>query len=85
MHCFRDLRFTLIFWESLREALGTKMKLSFAYHPKTNSHTERTIQCLEDLLRARVLEKEGNWNNYFPLINFTYNNNYYSSIIIAPF
>lgn len=52
----RDPRFTSRFWESLQEALGTKMKLSYVYHPHTNGQTERTIKSLEDLLRACVLE-----------------------------
>jgi len=52
----RDLRFTSKFWESLQPALGTKLRLSSAYHPQTDGQTERTIQSLEDLLRACVLE-----------------------------
>ena len=46
----RDLRFTSQFWTSLHEALGTKLKLSLAYHLQTDGQTERTIQTLEDLL-----------------------------------
>ncbi|MCI10571.1 retrotransposon protein, partial [Trifolium medium] len=53
----RDPRFTSRFWESLQEALGTKLRLSSAYHPQTNGQTEKTIQSLEDLLRACVLEQ----------------------------
>lgn len=53
----RDLRFTSRFWESLQEALGLKLRLSLTYHPQTDSQIERTIQSLEDLLRACVLEK----------------------------
>jgi len=52
----RDPRFTSKFWESLQAALGTKLRLSSAYHPQTDDQTERTIQSLEDLLRACVLE-----------------------------
>ncbi|XP_058756624.1 uncharacterized protein LOC131629841 [Vicia villosa] len=53
----RDPRFTSDFWKSLQEALGSKLRLSSAYHPQTDGQTERTIQSLEDLLRACVLEK----------------------------
>ncbi|MCI43616.1 retrotransposon protein, partial [Trifolium medium] len=53
----RDPRFTLRFWESLQEALGTKLRLSSAYHSQTDGQSERTIQSLEDLLRACVLEQ----------------------------
>ena len=52
----RDLRFTSKFWEILQAALGTKLRLSSAYHPQTDGQTERTIQSLEDFLRASVLE-----------------------------
>jgi hypothetical protein len=59
--------------------------LSSAYHPQTDGQTERTIQSLEDLLRACVLEKGGSWDCYLPLIEFTYNNSFHSSIGMAPF
>jgi len=39
-----------MFWESLQAALGTKLRLSSAYHPQTDGQTESTIQSLEDLL-----------------------------------
>ena len=52
----RDLRFTSKFWEILQAALGTKLRLSSAFHPQTDGQTERTIQSLEDFLRASVLE-----------------------------
>ena len=55
----RDPIFTSRFWESLNRALGTKVRLSSAYHPQTDGQTERTIQSLEDLLRACVLEQKG--------------------------
>ena len=81
----RDPRFTSKFWEGLQRALGTKLRLSSAYHPQTDGQTERTIQSLEDLLRACVLEKGGAWDCYLPLIEFTYNNSFHSSIGMAPF
>ena len=81
----RDPRFTSKFWESLQAALGTKLRLTFAYHPQTDGQTERTIQSLEDLLRACVLEQGVNWVECLPLIEFTYNNSFHSSIGMAPF
>lgn len=71
--------------EGLQEALGTKLSRSSAYHPQTDGQIERTIQSLEDLLRACVLEKGGAWDSYLPLIEFTYNNSFHSSIGMAPF
>ncbi|GAU51866.1 hypothetical protein TSUD_416500 [Trifolium subterraneum] len=81
----RDPKFTSRFWESLQEALGTKLRLSSAYHPQTDGQSERTIQSLEDLLRACVLEQGENWDSCLPLIEFTYNNSFHSSIGMAPF
>ena len=76
----RDPRFTSRFWEGLQRAFGTNLRLSSAYHPQTDGRTERTIQSLEDLLRACVLEQGGSWESYLPLIEFTYNNSFHSSI-----
>ena len=81
----RDPRFTSRFWESLHKALGTKLRLSSAYHPQTDGQSERTIQSLEDLLRACVLEHSGSWDQFLPLIEFTYNNSFHSSIGMAPY
>jgi hypothetical protein len=81
----RDPRFTSKFWESLQVALGTKLRLSSAYHPQTDGQTEMTIQCLEDLLRACVLEQGVSWIECLPLIEFTYNKSFHSSIRMASF
>ncbi|KAI3704089.1 hypothetical protein L1987_74302 [Smallanthus sonchifolius] len=81
----RDSRFTSRFWQSLQSALGTRLGLSTAYHPQTDGQTERTIQTLEDMLRACVIDFGGNWNFHLPMIEFSYNNSYHTSINMAPF
>ena len=43
-----------------------------------------TIKTLEDILRSCVIDINGNWYNHLPLIEFFYNNSYYSSISMAP-
>ncbi|GJR13387.1 putative reverse transcriptase domain-containing protein [Tanacetum coccineum] len=55
----RDSRFTSRFWQSMQEALGTRLDMSTAYHPLTDGQSERTIQTLEDMLRACVLDFGG--------------------------
>ena len=40
---------------------------------------------LEDMLRGCVMEFTGSWDRYVPLIEFFYNNNYQSSIGMAPY
>ena len=52
----RDPRFTSRFWPKLQKALGTSLHFSTAFHPQTDGQSERTIQTLEDMLRACVLE-----------------------------
>ncbi|GJX40818.1 putative reverse transcriptase domain-containing protein [Tanacetum coccineum] len=74
-----DSRFTSRFWESMQEALGTRLDMSMAYHPQTDGQSERTIQNLEDMLRACVLDFGGSWDVHLPLVEFSYNNSYHSS------
>ncbi|GKE15632.1 putative reverse transcriptase domain-containing protein, partial [Tanacetum coccineum] len=65
--------------------LGTLLDMSTAYHPQTDGQSERTIQTLEDMLRACVLDFRNGWDRYLPLIELSYNNNYHTSIKAAPF
>ena len=52
----REPRFTSNFWKAFQKALGTRVNMSTAYHPQTDGQYERTIQTLEDMLRACVLD-----------------------------
>ncbi|GKA16512.1 putative reverse transcriptase domain-containing protein [Tanacetum coccineum] len=54
--CDHDPRFALNFWRSLQKALGTSLDMSSAYHPQTDGQSERTIQTLEDMLRACAID-----------------------------
>nr|GEV46380.1 putative reverse transcriptase domain-containing protein [Tanacetum cinerariifolium] len=56
-----------------------------AYHPEIDGQSERTIQTLEDMLRAFVTDFEKGWDKHLPLIEFSYNNSYHISIKAAPF
>ncbi|GKB45985.1 putative reverse transcriptase domain-containing protein, partial [Tanacetum coccineum] len=67
----------------IQEALGIQLDMSTAYHPYTDGQSERTIQILEDMLRACVLDFGGSWDIHLSLVEFSYNNNYYSSISYA--
>ena len=81
----RDPRFTSRFWLSLQRELGTKLNFSTAFHPQTDGQSERTIQTLEDMLRACILEFRGSWDEHVALMEFAYNNQYHSSIDMAPY
>ncbi|GJU01922.1 putative reverse transcriptase domain-containing protein [Tanacetum coccineum] len=81
----RDGRFTSRCWQTVQKALGTRLDMSTAYHPQTDGQSEHTIQTLEDMLRACVIDFGGSWDVYLPLAEFSYNNSYHSSIRCAPF
>ncbi|GKE16359.1 putative reverse transcriptase domain-containing protein, partial [Tanacetum coccineum] len=81
----RDPRFASRFWRTLQKALGTSLDMSTTYHPKTDGQSERTIQTLEDMLRACVIDFGKGWVNHLPLFEFSYNNSYHASIKAAPF
>nr|GEV35660.1 putative reverse transcriptase domain, ribonuclease H-like domain protein [Tanacetum cinerariifolium] len=73
-------------WErSFQKALGTHLDMSTAYYPQTDGQSERTIQTLEDMLRACVIDFGDYWDRHLPLIEFSYNNSYHTSIKAAPF
>ena len=81
----RDSRFQSHYWQSLMESLGTKLNFSTAYHPQTDGQSERTIQILEDPLRACILDYGGCWEDYLHLAEFSYNNSFQASLEMAPY
>nr|GFA07569.1 reverse transcriptase domain-containing protein [Tanacetum cinerariifolium] len=83
--CDHDGRFTSNFWKSFQKALGTNICMSTAYHPETDGQSDRTIQTLEDMLRACVIDFGKGWVKHLPLAEFSYNNSYHASIKAAPY
>ena len=81
----RDPRFTSRFWSSLQDAMRTRLHFSTTFHPRTDGQLERTIQTLEDMLRACVIKFKGSWDTHLSVMEFAYNNSYQSSIGMAPF
>ena len=82
---YRESRFVSAFWQSFQNSMGTRLQFSTAYHPQTDGQSERTIQTLEDLLRASVMDFGREWDEHLALYEFAYNNSYHSSIEMAPF
>nr|GEX95335.1 putative reverse transcriptase domain-containing protein [Tanacetum cinerariifolium] len=78
--CDRDLRFVSNFWKSFLKALGTSLDMSTAYHLQTDRQSDGTIQTLEDMLCAYVIDFGKGWVNHLPLVEFSYNNSYHASI-----
>ncbi|GJR16930.1 putative reverse transcriptase domain-containing protein, partial [Tanacetum coccineum] len=74
-------------WRAFQQALGTR---TLTWIPACQladamDHSERTIQTLEDMLRACVIDFGNGWERHLPLIEFSYNNSYHASIKAAPF
>nr|GEU94373.1 reverse transcriptase domain-containing protein [Tanacetum cinerariifolium] len=70
---------------AFQKAMGTQLDMSTTYHPETDGQSERTIQTLEDMLRACVIDFGNGWERHLPLVEFSYNNSYHASIKVAPF
>ncbi|GJU98794.1 putative reverse transcriptase domain-containing protein [Tanacetum coccineum] len=71
--------------EVTSECFGTSLDMSTVYHPQIDRQSERTIQTLEDMLRACAINFGKGWVNHLPLGEFSNNNSYHASIKAAPF
>ena len=65
--------------------MGTTLHFSTTFHPQIDGQSERTIQTLEDMHWACVLEFKGSWVLHLSLVEFTYNNIYQTNIGMAPY
>nr|GEX17748.1 reverse transcriptase domain-containing protein [Tanacetum cinerariifolium]GEY01188.1 reverse transcriptase domain-containing protein [Tanacetum cinerariifolium] len=74
----RDSHFT-------QEAVRMNFVMSTAYHPQMDGQNKRTIQTLEDMLHACVIDFGSSWDRHFPLVEFSYNNSYHTSIKDEPY
>nr|GEV09145.1 reverse transcriptase domain-containing protein [Tanacetum cinerariifolium] len=71
--------------KTVQKALGTRLDMIMAYHPQTDGQSEHTIQTLKGMLRVCVIDFGGRWDVHLPLVEFSYNNSYHSSIsLIGP-
>jgi hypothetical protein len=80
----QESQFVAHFWEQLHASLERHLIHSLAYHPLTDSQTERVNQILEDKLRACVMEYPESWDKNLPWAEFSYNNSYQESLKMAP-
>ncbi|GJW45337.1 putative reverse transcriptase domain-containing protein [Tanacetum coccineum] len=78
-------KLTRLYMKEIVARHGTQLNLSTAYHPQTDGQSERTIQTLEDMLRACMIDFRNGWDRHLPLVEFLYNNSYHTSIKVAPF
>ncbi|GKD93948.1 putative reverse transcriptase domain-containing protein [Tanacetum coccineum] len=70
---------------SFQKDLCTDLSMSTVYHPETDGQSERTIQTLEDMLRACVIDFGKGWVKHLPLAEFSYKNSYHASIKATPY
>src|SRR5215469_8845125 len=78
-------QFVRAFTEELYQLLGIKIAASTAYHPQTDGQTERVNQELKQYLRVFISERQNDWSNLLPLMEFQYNNHVHSATTHTPF
>lgn len=83
-HFTQNSRFISKFWGALQKSMWTKVNFSVTFHPQTEDQSERTLHILEDLLRAYALDMQTSWDKHLHSVEFSYNNNYHSRILMAP-
>ena len=71
--------------KELNKMLGIEIKLSTAYHPQTDSQTERTNQKLEQYLRMYINYRLNNWAEQLATAEFAFNNKVHTVTKISPF
>jgi len=65
--------------------MGIQLCLSTTFHPQSDGQSERSIQTLEDISKACAFDYVGSWDHNLPLVEFVYNNDYHTSIGMAPY
>ncbi|GKD96444.1 putative reverse transcriptase domain-containing protein [Tanacetum coccineum] len=85
---YQDLK-KLYWWPNMKAEIATyvstQLDMSTAYHPQTDGQSERTIQTLEDMMRACGIDFGKGWDRHLPLVELSYNKIYHTSIKAAPF
>jgi hypothetical protein len=81
----RYTKFTSNFWKYMFSSFETKLLFSTTYHPKKDGKTERVNQVLEDMMRMHVMHQPKKWEDYLPLVEFSYNNGYQESLKMSHF
>jgi hypothetical protein len=81
----KETKFTSNFWKYLFVGFETKLLLSTTYHPQIDGNIERVNQVLEYMLRMHLMHQPKKWEDYLPLVEFSYNNGYQKSLKMSPF
>lgn len=81
----RDKVFTSKFWKELFTLMGSKLHLSFAYHPQSDGQTERLNRCLEMYQRCMTHQQPKQWEKWLALAKWWCNTSFHSAIGMTPF
>ena len=81
----RDVLFTSTFWSRLHRLLGTKLRMSSAYHPQSDGSTERANRTVTQMLRQCIQPDQRDWVSKLPAIEFAINSARSESTGYAPF
>lgn len=81
----RGEQFIYRFRRSFQKELGTKVKRRTTFHLQRDGQEEQSIQTIEDMLRAVIIDFNGNWDTNLPLVEFSYNSSYHPRIFISNF
>lgn len=81
----RGPQFISDFWTEFCRLLGTRLKLSTAYHPQTDGQTEIMNQYLGQRLRPFVNYYQDNWSELLPMMDYAQLTLPHSSIGMSPF
>ena len=79
------LIFTSQFWKKVFELMGTKLRMSSAYHPQMDGQSEVLNRCLEQYLRAFAADKPSSWHTFLCWAEYHYNTSHHSAIDTSPF
>ena len=80
-----ETKFILNFWKYLFVGFETKLLFSTTYHPQNDGNIERVNQVLEDILRMHVMHQPKKWEDYLPLVEFSYKISYQESLKMSHF
>ena len=81
----RDPRFTSHYWTNLWKYLYTKLNMSTARHPSTDSQAERGIRTMVEMLRAFCSHHPNQWEELFGAYEFAYNDSVHPQTGYTPF
>jgi len=81
----RGPQFASKFMEEFIKVLGTKRKLSTAYHPQTDGQTERINQEIGTFLQHYVNYQQDDWMDWLAIVEFSYNDKKHVATGKTPF